>query len=375
MYLSIVGILIIVSSLKYELAIVLPKKDKNAINILALSLIINFIFSSVILCIVLIFKYDILRILNLSDKYIIIVYLIPAGTFLISSFQSFNYWLIRKKAFYSISVNKLVRRGFEGFAQVLFALFRNAKGLILGDIIGQLSNIITVFYQSTRNGFSFRKISLAKISYVARKYSEFPKYNTLPSLMSSISYLLPVILINKFFSSENAGFFDLSKLLLSIPLALVASSLSSVLLQKISEKFRNRESIYQDIKPVLYLTGAIVVFEIIIIELFGVELFEFCFGKNWTISGELSKILVWSFALNFLASSFTAIFIAMNRIKIQSIWQLFYFLSILSLFFFRKLSFNHFIGFYVVIEVVCSAIILFLVSSIVFRYERSIVKR
>eukprot|EP00825_Cyclidium_porcatum_P035466 TRINITY_DN37208_c0_g2_i1.p1 TRINITY_DN37208_c0_g2~~TRINITY_DN37208_c0_g2_i1.p1 ORF type:complete len:258 (+),score=9.19 TRINITY_DN37208_c0_g2_i1:77-850(+) len=147
-YSSIVGILIIISSFKYEQAIVLPKKDKESLNLVALSLVINFFFCLALLVIVLLFKKRLLNLLNISEKFSTILYLIPLGTFLINTFQSFNYWLIRKKAFISISLNKFIRRGFEGFAQVILAFLKNVKGLVFGDIIGQLSNIVTVIILS-----------------------------------------------------------------------------------------------------------------------------------------------------------------------------------------------------------------------------------
>src|SRR5450759_598427 len=44
-YLSIVGIITVISSLRYDDAIVLPKNDKESANVLFLSLISNFIIS------------------------------------------------------------------------------------------------------------------------------------------------------------------------------------------------------------------------------------------------------------------------------------------------------------------------------------------
>lgn len=372
MYSSIVGILIIISSFKYEQAIVLPKKDKESLNLVALSLIINFIFCLALLVIVLLFKERLLKLLNISEKFSTILYLIPLGTFLINTFQSFNYWLIRKKAFISISLNKFIRRGFEGFAQVTLAFLKNIKGLVFGDIIGQLSNIVTVIIQSKKNGFTFKSISYKKIKYVSNKYSEFPKYSLIPGFMSACSFLLPAILINKLYSAEYTGYFDLSKLLLSIPLALVASSVSSVLLQQVSEKFQDKKSFLVDIKPILYIITIICVFEVLIISFFGIELFKFIFGNTWGFSGEISKILVWSYALNFFVSSFSSIFISMRRIKTYSIWQVAYFTSILSLLFFKGIPFIEFIRIYVLIEVLCYSIATVLILFMIVKYEKKI---
>ena len=372
-YLSLIGIIIVISSLRYDDAIVLPKSDKESINLVGLSLILNFTVSLIIFILVYLLGGRIISFLNLPSNFpVSMLYIIPVGIFLLGTYQALNNWLIRKKKYYSVSVNKLVRRSSEGVAQICFALFKSFNGLIYSDIFGQATNVATVAIQARKNHLNLKLISAAKLRYVLNKYADFPKYNLIPSFMSSCSYLLPPIFINKFFSPETAGFFDLSKLLLSIPLAFIASSLSSVLLQRISEKYNRKETIIADLKPVFIIVGFISVAEIITIILFGEDIFKIVFGKEWINSGTISKIMVWSLALNFIVSSFTCIFVSMRKIKTYSLWQLIYFLSILSLLFFKDLPFASFLRIYVIVEVLCYFIVAAIMISIVYRYESSL---
>jgi O-antigen/teichoic acid export membrane protein len=368
-YRSLVGILIIACSFKYELAIILPKKDTEATNVFFLSLLLNVLFNLVLLGIIIIWKSSIVGFLNLSERFGDYLYFVPLGTFLFSAYQSMNFWLIRKKRFFPISLNKFVQRGVEGIAQLGFMAGKISHGLLFGDLIGNLANVVSGIFQGLKSGLSLRFFSLAMIKKVLIKYSEYPKFNVIPSLMSACSFLLPAILINKYYSSENAGFFDLSKLLLSVPLALVATSISYVILQRVSEKYRNNESFIKELFPIFGIVVFICIAEIIVIEFYGIDLFSFIFGERNGFSGNISRILVWSYALNFIVASFSSIFISMNKIKLQSIWQLFYFISILSLVLFRNLSFMGFIKVYVLIEVLCYFLISVLMFSIVFRYE------
>jgi teichuronic acid exporter len=372
-YLSLVGIITVVSSLRYDDAIVLPGKDKESANVLTLSLIFNFFINLLLFIVLLIWGKAIIRLLNLPVKFSIsILYLIPLGAFLFNTYQSFNYWLIRKKMYYSVSLNKLLRRGTEGISQIIFALIKNFKGLIFSDIIGQIANIFTVIVQSVKYGFSYKLVSLNKLKYVSGKYSEFPKYNLIPAFMSTCSFLLPPIFITKFFSAEFTGYFDCSKLLLSIPLALVATSVSNVLLQRISERFQKKQSFLNELKPILFVVGIICIIEFFVIILFGIGLFKIVFGPIYSISGEISKILVWSFTFNFFVSSFSCVFISLRKIKLYSIWQFFYFLAILSLIFFKYLGFIDFLKMYVFIEVLCYTVVTGIMFYIVTRYESSI---
>jgi len=112
--------------------------------------------------------------------------------------------------------------------------------------------------------------------------------------------------------------------------------------------------------------------EVLVIKLFAIELFTLFFGKQWLISGEISKYLIWSYALNFISISFSSVFISLRRIKWLSIWQLIYFGAILLLIFFRDYQFNTFIQVYVYIEVICFVLNLLLLLYMIIAYEREI---
>lgn len=372
-YLSLIGIIIVISSLRYDDAIVLPRKDKESANLLALSLIFSFLFDLLLFLIVLLFGGKIISFLNLPPAFPSwILYVIPLSAFLYNSYQCVNYWLVRKQKFYSVSANKLVRRSSEAVSQVSFAYLKNSSGLIYSDIIGQSINVCTVILQSFRNGLSFSGVSITKLRYVFKKYDDFPKFNLIPAFMSTCSFMLPPIFINKFFSSESAGYFDLAKLLLSVPLALVATAFSSVLLQRVSEKFNKKASFMPELRPVILIVLFISLAEILIIVIFGERLFGVLFGKTWIFSGTISRILVWSFTFNFIVSTFTTIFISMRRIKTYSVYQLFYFIAIISLLLFKKLEFVEFLRVYVIIEIACYTVLTAMMIITIARYELSI---
>jgi O-antigen/teichoic acid export membrane protein len=368
-YSSIFGVICIMASLKYELAIVIPKSDKSATNILFLSFFINIAFTSILTIVLILWGRSVCKLINIPDSLSYYIFFVPAGTFLYTFYQSISYWLIRKKQFMALSYNKIFRRGFEGLIQFVMGILSLPFGLIAGDIVGHVSNVLSGLYQSAKSGLSLRILSFNRLRYVFKKYSEFPKFNMFPSLLSAVSFMLPVIIVNKFFSSEFTGFLDMSRSLLSIPLVLIASSLASVLLQRLSEKRMNNEGLLRDLLSVLLILVIIALLEIVVIEIFGVKLFELLFGKKWGFSGEISRILVWSYAFNFIVSSFSGVFISLNKIKILSLWQVLYFISILSLFIFKDKPFIDFLKIYVAVEIICYSLYSLLLFVVVRNYE------
>lgn len=371
-YLSLTGILLVISSFRYELTIVLPKKNQESANILFLTIALNLVFNFSLLLFIILFKNKIARFLNIPDEYSAYIYLVPLGTFLFSFYQSLNYWLIRKKSFVAISLNKFIRRGFEGISQISLRFFTMSYGLVAGDIIGHVANVISGIYQSVKCGLTLKMVNFREMKSALKTYSEYPKFSLIPALMSASSYFLPAIIITRIFSAGNAGYYDLSKLLLSVPLALVATSLSNVLLQRITEKNNNDESILKDLLYILGFVSAAAFLEILIISLWAENIFDILFGSAWNYSGEISKILVWAFAANFIASSLSSIYISLKKIKLLSLWQVLYFAGITSLFYIDFNSFQSFLRVYVTIEVLCSLLSIFFMVYIVMNYERAI---
>ena len=371
-YLNIFGMLTIVSALRYEATIVLPKNNNEAANILSLTFIINIIFSSILFLIIIFFKNEVVHLLNFPEKYSNYLYLLPVVSSIFGIYQSINYWLIRQKAFKASTSNKIIRRTVEGIVQGILGFLKIPGGLFIGDLSGNFANVIAGIKQVFRNKYEFRFVSRKKIGYVFKKYIDYPKFNVLPTLLSSAATILPFLFINKMYSTEIVGYLDLSKLVLSIPLIFIASTISQVFFQQTTEKKHNSLSIKNDVKNILYLLLAVIFIEFILIEFWGPQLFGFVFGDQYQISGYFSKILIFSFVLNFIGSTFSSIFITFEKIRLNSIWQITYFAAICSLLLFKNLDIYNFLKIYVAIEIVMHLIYCAMIYFIVSRYEKKI---
>lgn len=193
-------------------------------------------------------------------------------------------------------------------------------------------------------------------------------------MFNTLSLLLPIVILNKTFTTQQTGYFDLARMLLILPLSLVTESLSQVILQRFSEYKNQQKSIK---KEALNIFLSLSIFSIIftfIIYSFGEFLFVQIFGNQWIISGEYAKILIWAFALKFIVSPFNITFTAFQRIGILSIWQTIYFLLILLLLIMKFDNINHFLYTYLFIELISYTVAGILGFSLIFNYEKSIEK-
>ena len=283
-----------------------------------------------------------------------------------------QYWLIRKKNFKGISLNKIVRRSAEGTFQIIFGALKLFYGLVVGLFTGVLAIFFMGFIQSKKAGFSFSYISLYRMKNVAKEYKEYPIYNTLPAFLNTAGLMLPILFVNKFFGTDNTGQFDLTRQILAVPIALLSVSLSQVYLQRLSEKFNSKISIKKDLMALLTFLGSISVVVFVIIYFWGVPLFTFLFGKEWKLAGLFAELLIFKYLLVFVVSPISIVFIAIKKIKVTSIWQITYFTSILILWFFRNSDIFSFLKVYVIIDVVMYSFYFLLIVYNVFKYEQSL---
>ncbi|MBK7964320.1 MAG: oligosaccharide flippase family protein [Bacteroidetes bacterium] len=116
-FLSILAVISIVSSLRYEVAILLPKEDKDAANVFFLSVLINLAFAVLGWIVLYIFLDAIITLINFPAKYAHFLYLLPLASLFFSVYQSVNYWLTRQKLFRHLQKIRL-------YEEVLKAAFK-----------------------------------------------------------------------------------------------------------------------------------------------------------------------------------------------------------------------------------------------------------
>ncbi len=345
-YMSLVGILATLSSLRYEQTIILPKDREQSWVLLILSAGISLLFSLILFIVIWIFNDWFLRLIGFSEKYSAWLFLLPFSVLIFSFSQALNFFLIRDKQFKISASNKVIRRSGEGIIQIISGLFKKSVGLIIGDFMGQLlvtlRSISKIKKGDAVHSFTYRES--------AKRYKSFPLKNGVPALMNALSLLLPVIIINRKFTEEVTGYFDLARMVLILPLSLITASLSQVLLQQFSEKRHKHQSIK---KEAFSTFGFLLIFALLFglfIQFFGPWIFGFVFGKPWIESGIYARILVWAFMLKFVISPFNITFTAFEKIGFLSIWQFMYFVLILLLYALSFKSIYNFLLLYLFIE-------------------------
>jgi len=135
-----------------------------------------------------------------------------------------------------------------------------------------------------------------KLLFLFKKYKDFPKFRAPQLLINSVSQGFPVLLLLYFYGPVVAGYYTLSKTVVSMPTALVGKSVADVFYPRVVRAVHNNENIVILIFKAMLVLGIAGLIPLMIIFLEGPQLFSIIFGDRWVVAGEYSKWLsLWTF--------------------------------------------------------------------------------
>ncbi len=318
LYFSISQIMSVFITGRYEYAIILPEKDEDAINIVALCLSITLLVSLVTLLIFIPFRHQLAELINkmqIAD----FLLLIPATIFAIGVYTTFNLWFNRKAYYSNISAGKILRSSTSTFFSLGFGLtIVKTAGLIIADTIGQLVAAFFMLVKFFKSDKLFMKsITIAGMKLQAIRFIQFPKYNIISGLLEKGSGQVPVILLSSFFGSTVTGFFSLSQRIIAVPESLISVSIGDVFRQKASVEYQkngNCRKTFLDLFKILLLVSLI---PFITLAFSAPFLFEVVFGEEWRFAGTYAQIMTVMFFLSFVVSPLSTMFIIAEKQRID----------------------------------------------------------
>ena len=312
-FVAIITIIGTIVSGRYELAIILPKKDEDAINIFGLGILITIFITVLTTILVFVFNDSIVYLLNNQEmKYWL--YLMPVSVFLAGCHNQLIYFNNRFKNFKELSNTLILKSSISAVVQLSCGFIRRgAVGLISGQIFSQLVADISLSQIIVKNKNLLYKINKIKIIEMATRYRNFPKYSILAILANKLSYQLTNIIISLVYSVATLGFYSHVQRVLGLPSFLIGTSIGRVFIHEANkEKQRTGKAIktWKKTMKKLVLIGA-PIFSLLFITV--ESLFAFVFGEPWRIAGEYAQIVIPFFFVQFMVSSISSIETIMEK--------------------------------------------------------------
>lgn len=334
LYLSILAVLSVFATMRYELAIVQPKLEDDAKEILHLCIMICGIISIILLIIVAAYNYLDLGWYDNPDLGKLL-YLMPVAFFLNGFILSSRYWLLRNQKYGKIAGVALTQSSGTAVGQVTSGVGKVSNGLVLGQVFGQvLAGAYMLLVSIKTDKHVFRRYSLKGTIRQARLYHEFPKYSLIGSVSDNLATQFPILFITKVFGSSVTGYFSLTFRVLNLPLVALSSAISQVFFKKVADLAITKP---EQIKPLLirihFGLAALMLPFIAFFWVWGEATFAFVFGENWRPAGQMASIIVFAVAIRFSVSPLSTVLAIQKNVKLGTSWQILYIFSLSVTFF------------------------------------------
>lgn len=321
-YSALLAVLSVVACLRLEIAIPLPEKEEEAVDLLVLALACALFFGVALALIVWIFGDPLARLLK-QPALAPHLWLLPVGVWLTATYSALQFWATRKKRFSAIARTRFSQAiggicaqlglGWLGFAPL---------GLILGQIFNGaagISGLSRGILRLDRRGLG--RVSLRGMRKTLSSFQRFPKYSALESLANNGGIQLPLIIIGSLSANAEAGFIMLAMRVMLAPMSLIGAAVSQVYISQAPEELRAGR-LGEFTAGVLGGMLKAGVGPLIFAGIVSPVIFPLLFGEQWLRAGELVAWMTPWFILQFLASPVSMVLHVTQNQKASLILQL-----------------------------------------------------
>lgn len=328
LFMSVIGILSVVATARYEVAIILPRSSRSSLNILIFSMIFSFFFSLLTLVVV---SFCWVFLDASFDGFLL--FFVPLAVFSISISQSLRLWLNKNKDYKKMALSNVEQSVCTGASQLAIALVQRAgSGLVYGQVLSQILISISLLKYCWKDlyGYDLSKNKL-RIYALAKRYFYLVKYGVPALLTSRVAQESLFFLVAIFFSDKILGFVMIVQRLVGLPASVISTNLGSVFYERVA-RCRKDESFSLVKKYIFFLIFMSFPVFLVYYALF-IKFFVFIFGEQWLGAVDYAVYFFIVAAFSFVFSPLTVLF---NYYELQGwnfIWQSLWLISNVCIFY------------------------------------------
>ncbi len=312
-FFSYTEVLIILSTCKYEMAIVVAPDDNEASLLARLAFRLNALLTLLLFAVAAVMA---LTGVTLSNLPAILLLLLPLLVYFTGTYRIYVFLCNRHKEYRALALGEVVSVSGGTVTRILFGLLApvlnlfHTIGLPLGSVLGKMAGHAYLHHVVCRKNHYYHPTA-APLRPIARKYINFARYVMPRELVSSFSANLPLMWLSLYFDKPLLGLFSLALTFTQRPAGILANTFEKVLYQSSSVTVQQQLPLRRNILRFAFLLGVGVAAVAAVVFLFAEPLFVLLFGGQWVGTGYYVRcllpwmsILVISNSLSFVSSIF-----------------------------------------------------------------------
>ena len=228
-YVSILALLVIVASLRYECALPIPVDEGEAVDLLAVCLLLVATTTSLASLLLHVLRDRLLAWMG-APGLAPYLWLVPVSILGAGCYQVFNCWAIRKGGYARIARTRVTQSLTQLTLQVAVgSLAKGPLGLLVGDAVGRTNGTRTLAMLDWRRDWArLRLVTWAGMWRAAVRFRRFPAIGSGTALMNTFNLRIPGLLLAIWFGPAVAGCFALALRVFALPSSVIGESVAQV---------------------------------------------------------------------------------------------------------------------------------------------------
>lgn len=320
---AFIGFVTVVSSLRYETAIVATDSLTDAAYLVIASLSASTVVSALSsICLYVLIKLRLLGFGELPLWSPLLAFLMCVTT---SGFFVLRYWLIRIDKFKCIRQVTIYQNSVRSIIHIgLGYVHFSTPGLLWGECLGRLSGIGRIIRDShpiLRK--QLESFQYSKMRAILEKYREFPTYSLPSALLDSLSAALLLPLVVELYGAQEAGYLALVQRVIAIPALLIGGTIADSFHHHMANDARTR---VKQVTPFFFrVTLILTLFSLLLagfLIFFAQPVFVLVFGDSWAMAGSIAVKMAPLFAVGLIVSPLSRVVLVFKGQKYKLIYDL-----------------------------------------------------
>jgi O-antigen/teichoic acid export membrane protein len=235
---------------------------------------------------------------------------LPLAVAAAGAVQWLTLWATRAERFAALSAARFTQYGGGALAQVAGGLAQfGASGLVIGPVVAGTAALGWLRRPAPAGGWrGLWRVPPSAWWAAARRYREFPLLNTPHAFAGALQDTLAVALLVGLTGEAAAGFWGLALRYLKAPASLVGGAVSQALYPRLTGA--SPDEALAAVRRVMGTLALAALPLVLLLMLFGPDLFALAFGEPWREAGALARALAPYIGVHFVASPLAVVTLA-----------------------------------------------------------------
>lgn len=309
-YTAIITMLAPIITLRYVLALPLPRHDGMAFNLLMLSTGLMLITCLIVNMFLWMFGGDILPIFSM-EVLIPWWWLISLGLLGSVTYEMLTLWATRKRDYRAISKTNIGQSITGSLTKIILGLFGlNPFGLLVGQVViqgGGSGSLLKIYSQDFKK--NWRHLRWSRMLKMAWAHRGFPIYRVPSQFLMLLAGQAPLLFIAAMYDSNTTGQLGLALMALGFPLKLFGNTLAKAFYAEAANLgSKQPDKIRVMLISVVKRLAIFAVPPTLVLLVFGQEIFTLSFGEEWRLAGTFSEILAIYLFFQFMQTPVAHVF-------------------------------------------------------------------